>query len=85
MSTEPHPLYPERETVTIALRGQEMPGWFTGPAALWTGGAEPRVIGPFDGVAQAQQFMSTNPGAAGAQIFPISTVEEFTALPVKGD
>lgn len=72
-TTEPHPLYPDRKTETFAVRGQVMPGWFSGQAAIWTGGSSPRVIGPFDTVADAQKYLADH--APGAQIFPFDTPE----------
>lgn len=74
MSTQ-HPLYPERESRTITIRGVEMPGLFTGPAAIWTGGSSPRVIGPFDDVLAAQKYMANSPHASNGQIFPIDPPE----------
>lgn len=66
--TEPHPLYPERENLTVTIRGQAMPGWFTGQAAIWTGGTTPRIVGPFDDCKSALQYLSdTHPGG---QVFP---------------
>lgn len=64
-----HPLYPERQTETVTIRGVSQPGWFTGPAAIWTGGHSPRVIGPFPTVTEALKYQGEH--AAGSQVFPI--------------
>lgn len=74
--TEPHPLYPERQNKTITVRGVDMPGLFSGPAAIWTGGSSPRVIGPFDGVLAAQLYMARNADASNGQVFPIDEPEK---------
>jgi hypothetical protein len=76
MNDQPHPLYPERHVKTITVRGVDMPGLFTGPAAIWTGGSSPRVIGPFEDVLAAQQYMTRNATASNGQIFPIDPPEE---------
>lgn len=73
--TDQHPLYPERQNRTITIRGVEMPGLFTGPAAIWTGGSSPRVIGPFEDVLAAQLYMTRNPVASNGQLFPIDPPE----------
>jgi hypothetical protein len=72
-SNEPHPLYPERANQTVTVRGQAMPGWFTGQAAIWTGGTSPRIIGPFEDCKAALNYMSdTHPGG---QVFPYDEPE----------
>ena len=63
-----HPLYPERQTQSITVRGTSMPGWFTGQACIWTGGSSPRCIGPFDDVTDAMVYASEH--HPGAQFFP---------------
>lgn len=70
-----HPLYPDRETVSITVRGNTMAGWFTGPAVIWTGGAEPKVVGPFRDVQAAMLWQSAH--AQGSQIFPFYSREEY--------
>lgn len=67
----PHSQYPERETMAVTVRGQTSPGWFTGQAAVWTGGSTPRIIGPFDDVAAAMRYQMDH--APGGQIFPFDT------------
>lgn len=69
-----HPLYPDRENRSVTVRGTTNPGWFTGPAAIWTAGAAPKIIGPFDDVKQALQYQSDH--AQGSQIFPYYTPEQ---------
>lgn len=65
-----HPEFPDRENHTVTGRGgQTMPGWWTGPAALWTGGNAPRVIGPFPDVESALKYQTDH--APGSKIFPI--------------
>lgn len=73
MSTEPHPLYPERSSQTVTIRGQAMPGWFTGEACIWTGGSSPRIIGPFDDCKSALEYASDR--HPGAQVFPYDLPE----------
>jgi hypothetical protein len=72
---EAHPLYPEREVVAVTVRGNTMPGLFTGEAAIWTGGSSPRIIGPFPGAAEAYKYMTGHPATAGGQIFPFDNPE----------
>lgn len=70
----PHPLYPERWTHTVQLRdGVALPGWFTGPAMIWTGGSSPRCIGPFDTVTLAMDYATSR--HPGAQFFPYDEPE----------
>lgn len=74
MSNEnPHSEFPGRENKTVTVRGQTMPGWFTGPAAVWTGGHAPRVIGPFPDVESALKYQTDH--APGAKVFPIDPPE----------
>jgi hypothetical protein len=63
-----HAQYPERHTVSVTVHGNTLPGWFSGPAAIWTGGSSPRIIGPFDSVTEAMKYLADH--APGAQIFP---------------
>lgn len=73
MSDNQHPLYPERENLTVTFRGQAMPGWFTGPACIWTGGSSPRVVGPFDDCKKALTYAADK--HPGAQVFPYNEPE----------
>lgn len=70
MSNETHPLYPERHSETVTVRGQSVPGFFSGRAAIWTGGSSPRIIGPFDSAHDAMEYQMDK--APGSQIFPFS-------------
>lgn len=63
-----HPLYTDRENKTITIRGDSMPGWFTGQAAIWTGGSAPKIIGPFESCKDAMLWQADH--APGSQIFP---------------
>lgn len=74
MTEDQHPLYAERSTMTVTVRGQSVPGFFSGPAAIWTGGSSPRVIGPFDTARQAMEWQMDH--APGSQIFPFSAPDE---------
>lgn len=73
-ASEQHPLYPERENQTVTVRGQAMPGWFTGRAAIWTGGTAPRVVGPFDTAKDALSYMGDR--HPGGQVFPFDEPED---------
>lgn len=73
-SQEAHPNYSDRHNQVITFRGQPYPGWFDGPAAIWTGGAAPKVIGPFEGVREAMEYQADH--APGSQIFPYYTPDE---------
>lgn len=66
---ERHPTYPSRDTVAVTVRGQVMPGWFSGPAVVWTGGAQPIIIGPFPSAQEALEYQTEH--APGANVFPI--------------
>lgn len=74
MSTEQHPLYDERTTETVTVRGQSVPGFFSGRAAIWTGGSSPRIIGPFDSAREAMEYQMDK--APGSQIFPFNEPTE---------
>lgn len=71
-----HPLYPERSTQSITIRGTTMPGWFTGEACIWTGGSSPRCIGPFDDITEAMKYAETR--HPGSQFFPYNKPGEIT-------
>jgi len=71
-----HPLYPERETQTLTIRGTTMPGWFTGEACIWTGGSSPRCIGPFPDVSEAMKYAETR--HPGSQFFPYNKPGDIT-------
>jgi hypothetical protein len=66
--SDTHPLYPDRTTINVTIRGNTMAGWFSGEAAIWTGGADPKIVGPFEGVREAMLWQADN--APGSQIFP---------------
>jgi len=74
MSDEQHPLYSDRNTIDITVQGQSLPGWFSGRAAIWTGGSSPRIIGPFDTARDAMEYQMNK--APGSQIFPYSEPDE---------
>ena len=61
--------------MTVTVRGQSIPGFFSGRAALWTGGSSPRIIGPFDSAQDAMQYQMDH--APGSQIFPFSEPGEL--------
>lgn len=63
-----HALYGDRESKTVSHRGQVLPGWFSGEAAVWTGGSAPRIVGPFEDVEKAMDWVEDH--APGAGIFP---------------
>lgn len=68
MSGDEHALYPERTTETVTVRGQSVPGFFSGRAAIWTGGSSPRIIGPFEDARAAMEYQMDH--APGSSIFP---------------
>jgi hypothetical protein len=70
-----HALYPERDSETVTVRGQSVPGFFSGRAAIWTGGSSPRIIGPFDSAREAMEYQMDK--APGSQIFPFSEPGEL--------
>lgn len=69
-----HPQYPERDSENVNVRGTIMPGWFSGRAAIWTGGASPRIIGPFDSVSDAMGYANKK-ALPGAGFFPYDEPE----------
>lgn len=62
-------VYPDRETTSVFVRGQTFPGWFSGPACVWTGGTAPRVIGPFATAEDALEYQAEH--APGSKVLPI--------------
>lgn len=64
----PHPLYPDRTVLSVTIRGNTSPGWFSGQAGVWTGGPEPKIVGPFDSARDALMWQADN--APSAQVFP---------------
>jgi hypothetical protein len=60
-----------------------MAGWFSGEAAIWTGGPEPKVIGPFEDVRTAMLWQADN--APGGQIFPFYPPVKEAAIETDND